>query len=249
MRGNSTFMLLLKGSLIAAVTCGSFNSFGQTCQTQTKADCDIPVTYNFDDLEVGSTGGFSGDFRYAASQSGNSNSSTYLESNTPFATTKTLVTPTFDIPAQGALLMEYTFELRGSAKVSSFDVYVIDGNTETLICDNVLPDYPTGSSEAFVCASTTLAQYGLAGKQDVRLKIVFTLEGGGNQTVTFDNFGLLIDNANIVLPVNFTGLTAKKATKGTEVRWTVAEEMNVSRYEVQKGSNAGDLKTIGIVFA
>ena len=66
----------------------------------------------------------------------------------------------------------------------------------------------------------------------------------------FDEFGSnIFSESDIVLPVNFMGITARKATRGTEVTWKVADELNVSRYEVQKGSNAGDLKTIGIVFA
>lgn len=66
----------------------------------------------------------------------------------------------------------------------------------------------------------------------------------------FDNFGSnIFEEGRIILPVNFMGVTARKATKGTEVTWKVADEINVSRYEVQKGTNAGDLKTIGVVFA
>lgn len=250
MRGISTLNLLSKGSLLAAVMAVSFNSFSQVCNQVGSDACTVPVLYNFDNLTVGSTGGFSGDFEYDASQSNQSNSSTYLQSTKPFATTKELITPTFVIPSSGALQLEYTFDLRGSATVSSFDVYIISpsGAELALICDNVVPQYDLGKSLGFVCASTTLGIYNLYG-QTVKLKFVFTLSGSGQQTVAFDNFGLVIDGSEITLPVNYTGFTARKVSKGTQLNWNVSDEYNVSRYEVMKGTNAGDLKTIGIVFA
>ncbi|HEY1113214.1 MAG TPA: T9SS type A sorting domain-containing protein [Chitinophagaceae bacterium] len=51
------------------------------------------------------------------------------------------------------------------------------------------------------------------------------------------------------LPVNFKGFQGKKVARGTQLIWDVADEFNVSRYEVQKGSDGGSFKTIGIVFA
>lgn len=90
----------------------------------------------------------------------------------------------------------------------------------------------------------------LRGEGTFRFVFVFEISGQSSHSMIFDNFGSnIFSESNIVLPVNFMGVNARKATRGTEVTWKVADEINVSRYEVLKGSNAGDLKTIGIVFA
>lgn len=51
------------------------------------------------------------------------------------------------------------------------------------------------------------------------------------------------------MPVDIVSLIATKTAKGAQLNWKVANEINVSRYEVQKSGDGGSFRTIGHVFA
>lgn len=254
MRGISTLNLLLKGSVFAAaLTAGSFNAFSQEkCTINTTIDCPVQATYTFENLLPGSTGGFSGgDFVYSGPQA-NSSGGTSLETIPPLTDPKILITPGFKLPS-GATDIDYTFELGGTGRVISFDVYIIrEDGSEFFLCSDLTPTYQ-GAAYSKVCVNSPIPQSANVFDQTVKLKFVFTaIAASGsieNKTITFDNFGLFSGTAQIILPVNFIAFTAKSVAKGTQLGWNVADEVNVSRYEVQKGADGGSFKTIGIVFA
>lgn len=66
----------------------------------------------------------------------------------------------------------------------------------------------------------------------------------------FDDFALGGDQGAIILPVTFMGITAKKeANNSVNVRWDVADEVDVRGYEVEKSTNGVNFSTAGFVTA
>jgi hypothetical protein len=66
--------------------------------------------------------------------------------------------------------------------------------------------------------------------------------------ILFDNFA--INSANSPLPVTFLGFVARKNDNGTtRLLWNVGEEMNVTRYVVERSLNGNDFTTVGSVAA
>lgn len=263
MRGISTLNLLRNSSLAALLAISCQTAFSQTSQAgllpKPTATCEIfdptastcpgvDITFETPNTTI-ATYGFSGDFEVRSANSPNASSDVDLES-TPVSvgTTKRLNTFYFNAVVAGSV--DYTFEVSGPANITSYSVYLQTegtGGTEGVyypVCTGTLD--LQSSSEAKVCG-TAAVPGSVQGR--FRLVFVFEISGQGQQTIALDNFGSTLFSAGAALPVNFTGLSAKKAAKGTQLTWNVADEFNVSRYEVQKGSNAGDLKTIGIVFA
>jgi hypothetical protein len=78
-----------------------------------------------------------------------------------------------------------------------------------------------------------------------RVSISYRIASGGTFTV-FDDFSL--NNVEeSPLPVNFITITAKKNVSSVDVKWAVADEIDVDHYEIEKSTNGRDFKTIGSV--
>ena len=258
MRGNSTFKLLRNSSLAALLSVSGLTAFGQepepptittpVCQ-QTDQCVVADITFEAADGTGGTMDGFNGNFQLNGAMSGNANSDFDLRStDIRNETTKRLNSPYYTISSE-ANLINYTFELSGTAGTIAYTIYLQGGSEATPgafypICTATLE--LSNSGPAKICGAAPRPT-DLQGS--FRFVFIFQIDGQPSHYIDFDNFGSNILTPGASLPVNFMGVNAKKVTKGTEVRWNVAEEMNVSRYEVQKGTNAGDLKTIGVVFA
>lgn len=261
MRGISTFNLLLKGSLFAAaLTAGSFTTFGQvvTPTTPITAPCvqsticePTDITFDLPD-GGGFLFGFSGDFNLIAAQGPNASSDFELRSTDLGAglTTKVLYSPRFSSAGSTTGIIRYSFDISGTANLAGYRIYLEDASgTLHPICAGT--EMLSSARTTTICGQieNLPSQLTVEGAT-FRFVLAFDLSGQPAHFMDFDNFGSnIFEEGRIILPVNFMGVTARKATKGTEVTWKVADEINVSRYEVQKGTNAGDLKTIGVVFA
>ena len=80
-----------------------------------------------------------------------------------------------------------------------------------------------------------------------RVSISYRIASGNTFTV-FDDFSLNnVDQSP--LPVNFITITAKKNENSVDVKWAVADEINVDHYEVEKSTDGRNFKTIGSVYA
>jgi hypothetical protein len=194
--------------------------------------------------------GFTGDFVLRGPSSTNSNADFALES-TPVSDGSRKILYSFPFNAVTLGSVDYTFQVSGPANIETYSVYL-----ESLTSGGVhIAFHPvcsgeielTNSAPTLVCGNAPFPS--VTGAVSFRLVFVFEISGEGQQTIAVDDFGSTLFSAGAALPVNFTGLSAKKTAKGTQLTWNVADEYNVSRYEVLKGNNAGDLKTIGLVFA
>ncbi len=70
----------------------------------------------------------------------------------------------------------------------------------------------------------------------------------GSAFSSFSPFGVSSD-AIIVLPVRILQFSGKKTADGVSLNWNVADEQNVSGYEVQRSADATNYSTIGFVNA
>lgn len=83
----------------------------------------------------------------------------------------------------------------------------------------------------------------------VRILIDAPAETNNNQCIQFDKFRTTGTDAQIGLPVRFTGITARKNSLGVDVIWTVAGEKEVSHYAVEKSTDARNYQGVGEVTA
>lgn len=246
MRGIFTRKQALFCILITFFVTSTSSSFGQNCSVNSNLCESIDITYPLDNLPAGTTGGFTGDFEYRGPQSNNANSSSGLQSKTPLTPKKEILTPSFTISPDAVLLFNYRFTLEGTANVTSFDLSLVSNSGEVIsLCQGGTPVYRGG--KAVVCGSFGIPA-SVKGKT-VRLKFTFNVVGSTNHRVVFDDMGLDLGGAAIILPVKIHSLSAKKVAIGTQVTWNVGEETNVSHYELQRGTNGADFTTVGLIFA
>lgn len=81
----------------------------------------------------------------------------------------------------------------------------------------------------------------------IELLIDIPVAGSGGTDIIVSNFAMATDA--VLLPVNFTSITAKKAGNGVQLNWGVGEESNVEKYEVERSINARDFIKVGEVAA
>nr|MBA2745809.1 T9SS type A sorting domain-containing protein [Flavisolibacter sp.] len=70
----------------------------------------------------------------------------------------------------------------------------------------------------------------------------------GSRWISFDNLSLS-SSQQAVLPVTFVSITGKNTTSGNMINWTVAGEVNVAKYEIEKSSNGKSFSKNGEVIA
>jgi hypothetical protein len=81
-----------------------------------------------------------------------------------------------------------------------------------------------------------------------RISISYRIASGGTFTV-FDDLSLSNVVEEAPLPVNFITITAKKNDNNVDIKWAVADEINVDHYEIERSSDGRNFKTIGSVYA
>jgi hypothetical protein len=78
-----------------------------------------------------------------------------------------------------------------------------------------------------------------------RVEVTYQILTAGSYS-DFDEFA--IGNIQAApLPVNFLGVLAARKDNGVQVRWDVAEEVNVAEYQLQRSSNGRTFTTVGTV--
>lgn len=80
-----------------------------------------------------------------------------------------------------------------------------------------------------------------------RVEVSYQILTGGSFTA-FDDFSLN-NSQQSPLPVNFMGIVAKRNNNAVEVRWDIADEVNVKEYQVEKSMNGRSFSTVGSVSA
>src|SRR5688572_20171000 len=128
MRTIFTITNLVRTSVFGLLTLSTFTVNAQQCVSASLDACQIPITYNFDNLTPGSTAGFSGDFEYDGPSSPNANASTGIQSTVPLTPVKNLISPAFPVPTAvgGEILLR--FKIAGSATVTSFNLFADPNN-------------------------------------------------------------------------------------------------------------------------
>jgi hypothetical protein len=244
MRGNSTFKLLPKGALFAFSLFLANQSFAQQDQ-----NCTVIVA----DFNTNENGFTSTQFNHILPSNGDGHMQVIIPRNINTSQELTLTSDVYGNPSPAGSAT-YGFTLSGYVQGTEYQVRILNSSNAEIAISERLPVNPNSNANAQtsrVCQTIEDADlhFGLAIKYEITIFSPDPRGNGGNEvTVEFDDFSL--GNVDpITLPVNFIGFHGKKAAKGTQLTWNVADEINVSRYEVQRGSNAGDLKTIGIVFS
>lgn len=246
MRGIST----LKQTLFCFALIWAFSSVTAFSQCQNGDATDVLI--NFNDESEG-TAGFEG----STSVPGASflyhhvDRKGHLEFEGVSEGQYVITTPTFIVP-QDEIQIDYGFTLGGSVTVTAYSIRIayIDAGGIQRYTQNVFNStIPSYANEYIVCSE--LQKDGMFGTR-YRLEITLTTTGGkGNKgsTITFDDYRTTapLSPDPIILPVNFIGFTARQASTGAQLIWNVADEVDVARYEVQKGTTAGSFRTIGTV--
>jgi hypothetical protein len=247
MRGISTLNLLLKGSLFTFSIFLASHSYAQA------PDLCSEITANFD-LNASGFSSPDNSFQHTIAN-GDGFFAKSFSRDINIEQTFQLLSPKYANPSPSGSVV-YGFTLSGYVQGTDYQVDILDGSGAQIVTSgrlSVNPNQNANNQNTRVCGRLTADVNLLPGGGAVQYRItIFSPDPRGNGgievTVEFDDFS--VGNiAGTILPVNFTGFRGKKIAKGTELAWNVADEVNVSRYEVQKGSDAANLKTIGIVFA
>lgn len=230
-----SFTSLLVVGLLAA---GSGKTFGQTCLTG--GSITPALTYTFD----ANAQGFTGNFGWVSSGSGQ------LES-TPFSgtVTRVLTTPTLFLP-NSATTITWGLDLSGTATVNSYTVEALydngSGIVSTPVCSGgSLPT--TGGSLVFAAVAPSQIIGNI-----FKLRITFTAFGSGasnNKVLDVDNFKTNAGASPAALPVTITYFGASASTGSIKLTWMVASELNVNRYEIERSANGKSFSKIGQVLA
>ena len=207
-----------------------------------------PVVENFNNTG-GSTAGFTGSFAY----SNPSGTNGFLVRNQPVLTSQyTLASPVYQLPAN-ALFVGFGFKLGGTERVQWVVVSVqfvstITGQLETVQIDGFVPQY-------------TPYECGLRNLEDIpgfptgglyRLIFEFSLRDGSGSgaegtNITVDDFRTNGVRSLAPLPVDFISFDARNVNNQVLLTWKVANEENVSHYEVEKSNDGRSFSTIGKV--
>ena len=218
------------GFIISSFFVTSFNSFAQTCSTNTPFAVD--ASYNFN---TGLQGFTTPDFTVVANRLASSTVGT--------GTIKTLTTATLSQPVGGTTI-SWGFDLGGAASVTGYTVDVVYYNGSFVTIPLCSGGAITGNNLTF-SAPAPLAIQG----QDFQLVFTFTLSGNTNNIITVDNFTSSAASSPTVLPVKFSSLDAKTINNSVSLKWTVGSEINVTGYEIEKSSDGRNFSKIGFVSA
>lgn len=137
----------------------------------------------------------------------------------------------------------------------SFDIGSNGGKIDSWKAYLELANNP--ASSVLVCSGTALSSGTQKFKivipaqfkgQNVKIRMDFAVSspGNSNKYVYLDNFKTNT-TAAITLPVNFTGIEARKVSNGTQITWNVAQEEGVVNYYVEKSTDGSNFSKVGVV--
>lgn len=216
-----------------AVLCMLAATQNASAQCSTGVSFTATTTNRF----VSGTESFSGDFAHDAQ-----GQNQYLRStNVGSGIQKTLNSASF-ILAANQTNVSFGFDLSGNANVTSYAFTLVDASNSSLY-------FPICSGGALSNGAKTFRgtfPVQLFGKS-FKIKAVFTLSGSQLQTIVVDDFITSASASQITLPVNFTGIEARKISSGTQVSWNVAQEEGVVSYFVEKSTDGSSFSKVGAV--
>lgn len=179
----------------------------------------------------------------------------YLERcNVPgFDSLYEIISPTYQtLPGQTTIGVG--FELSGVVNIGEIQIFIQYTNTfggiSTAWVSQVTPVY--SGNTALVCVAipiSALPNYAVGSPYRVHIFMRPTAPSNQNQCIIFDDFRSNGAVSQIILPVSFTNFTARRAGNAVDLNWSVAAEIEVSHYEIEKSTNAKDFTKIGEVTA
>jgi len=220
---------------IACLLATSTQSFSQSCLTGGSFTAGATNTF------ATTAEGYTGDFSWVSSGSGE------LES-TPVSAgaTKVLTTSTFFLP-NSATTIAWSFDLAGTANVTSYSVVALYSSGGSI------SSVPVCSGGSLTTTGANLVFASAAPSQIIganfKLQITFTSTSTGNKVLDVDNFKTNASVAAAALPVTFSYFNGAITTGAVKLTWLVASELNVNRYEVERSSNGKTFSKIGQVAA
>jgi hypothetical protein len=223
--------------IISALFAASFNSFGQCAATVYTFNTGTSIQ-GFTTSNIG-TGTFAplvvvtNELRSAATASSTN--------------TFSIISPTLStINLSDPINFIFTFGNGSQATVTSakYAIRYVDATNTVL---QTTPVTYAGNSCISVPKPT-----GMVGN-NYQIAAVFTVTAGtgsiSNSYIALDNFGTNGILASVVLPVKFSALDAELQSTSVSLKWGVATEDNVTRYEIQKSIDGHEYSNIGFVNA
>ena len=95
-----------------------------------------------------------------------------------------------------------------------------------------------------ISQSITLVDKYLNTTQDIRTNQVYDFNVTSDAATMGNNRFVVLVGAATALPVNFTAISATKAGEKVNVKWAIANEVNIASYEVERSTNGIVFETI-----
>jgi hypothetical protein len=126
-------------------------------------------------------------------------------------------------------------------------------NTSGTLVETALVSYPNSNPTATCIAIPTPVDIITTGWSANRYRVVayYTVASAGtpNNFISMDNFSGNGATSLVVLPVKFANFTARKATNGVRLDWTIDAEENTKGYEVERSADGRTYTSVGSVAA
>lgn len=133
----------------------------------------------------------------------------------------------------------YNFE--ASSRIRAFSEF----STPTTYTDAVNPTNPLfNGQQGFVCIRLNDVDITNAPGTNYRVEVIFLLNTPN--FAVFDNLSIG-DAAPIPLPVSFLGVVANRSGNSVNLRWDVADELNVREYQVERSTNGSTFNVVGTI--
>jgi hypothetical protein len=211
-------------------TC--LNSFGQ---------CTSPATFT-----TASTFPFAAGFEGFTSSNFTWGSGILSSTNISAGTSKQLTSATLIQPSgPGNVSWGFDLSRTGSANVTGYAVSVVyfNGSIQTIALCSVVAPMALGTNTFSAPAPAQIQG------QSFQLQITLTVAGGGGNNISIDNFVSSAVTSGTVLPVKFSSLDTRTTDNATSLKWVVATEDNVIRFEIEKSIDGHEYSNIGFVNA
>jgi hypothetical protein len=223
--------------LTSTLIAGSFNSFSQC----------VATVYNFN--TGASTQGFTitnvgtGTFTPLVVTTNELRSTATASS----ANTFSIISPTLStINPSDPINFTFTYSNGSQATVSNVQYAIKYVDATNTVLQTTPVSYTSGT-----CLSLTKPVAMVGNNYQIAAVYTVTLGSGSasNSYVALDNFGTNGILASVVLPVKFSGFGAELQNTSVSLKWGVATEDNVTRYEIQKSIDGHEYSNIGLVNA
>ncbi|MBD0367288.1 MAG: T9SS type A sorting domain-containing protein [Flavisolibacter sp.] len=162
-----------------------------------------------------------------------------------------ITSTTYQLGSTSTASIDFGFTLSGSASVTAIKVNALYNNANGTIVSSSdqSVSFTYSSGKATICTSMPKPSDMAGTKYQLIVTLTATGNGSPNTDLTFDNYYTSATKALTPLPVEFLSLTSKKLANSIELTWNVAHEVNVARYEIQRGTDDHQFITIGTVTA